>query len=91
MSFYMPRPNDRRVPTVERIIARLGKARMALVEEILNDPNDTVIEVILKDGYKSTLWNETMHVFGLENFADYTQAEYFEDLIQWFASVEKVA
>ena len=34
MSFYLPRANDRRVPTVERIIARLGKTRMNLVDEV---------------------------------------------------------
>tara|TARA_A100000172_G_scaffold79342_1_gene66222 strand:+ start:2842 stop:3108 length:267 start_codon:yes stop_codon:yes gene_type:complete len=86
----MPRTNDRRVPTVERIKARLGKTRMAMVEEVVQDSSDSVIEVVLKDGYKSTLWNETMHVFGLHNFADYTQSEYFEELLQWFVSVEKV-
>tara|TARA_R100000773_G_scaffold6866_2_gene7028 strand:- start:1399 stop:1689 length:291 start_codon:yes stop_codon:yes gene_type:complete len=90
MSFYLPRANDRRVPTVERIIARLGKTRMNLVDEVSNHPDDQAIYVVLKNGFISRGWNETAHIFPLENFSDYTQAEYFEELIQWFATAERI-
>ena len=74
-----------------RIIKRLGKRRMEMVEEVCED--ESVFEVILKPGFINNSYCETMWVFGKHHIecGDYTLTSMIEqDLMHWMNGVEEV-
>jgi len=77
--------------TINRVENILGKRRLALVEEIVQDSE--VTEVVLKYPYASVEWGETIHVYGHHNFAAWddgsseTISDYRAELLEWFDSV----
>jgi len=88
--------------TIERVEKILGKRRLALVEEIVQDSE--VTEIVLKYPYASIEWGETIHIYGHHHFASWDEgftkavqtvdssftgsvADYRAELIEWFDSV----
>ena len=57
--------------TIERVEKILGKRRLALVEEIVQDSE--VTEIVLKYPYASIEWGETIHIYGHHHFASWDE------------------
>ena len=79
--------------TIQRIEKILGKRRLGLVYEILQDSECT--EVILEYPYANMHWEETVHIFPHDHFLSWdeggtmTVADYRAELIEWFDNVSE--
>jgi len=71
---------------------RLGKKRMEIVEFVeIERGADTIFAVGLKDGWVNVGYGETVWQFGEEHLdrGDFTEKTMLDDLIFFFADVER--
>ena len=74
--------------TKSKLINWLGKKRMALVEDV--DISSGVIDIMLREGFESVGYQESVYIFDIERNHEYSQAEIKSDLLNWFDQVEKI-
>tara|TARA_R110002074_G_scaffold93161_4_gene203561 strand:+ start:4622 stop:4870 length:249 start_codon:yes stop_codon:yes gene_type:complete len=74
--------------TKQKIEQRLGIKRLALIANINVDFEGGAIEIDAIEGYVNPRFNEVAHIYGVHNFENQTQADYFADLIDWADGLE---